>query len=272
MAQDKAPRAVRNSDGFLVFPVYHAIFQLQRLGQSTNAVAIQDYIDRNIPQHSFKHLPSALDEMCNDDILISQVPNNDDDDNGNDEDESFCIPVADDTDVSSQHSDGSGAKADRLNADTTGIRLRSSCRISRTRDCYCFECHRPGLVLQCAECPRVFHKTCVRAADQLDVPLLKLREPIPDVVKLTFQQTFDREYDSARVGLAANADDPLATRLCIRCRLVRRNQQHLRPLTPPEELNELLNKSFKSIKLWVSSVRGFSCSSMCVCVCFCERL
>lgn len=56
------------------------------------------------------------------------------------------------------------------------------------RDSYCYECHSPGEVLMCSQCPRVFHPDCVRSDSALDLPLLPFKEPVPQVIQNTFLQ------------------------------------------------------------------------------------
>lgn len=58
------------------------------------------------------------------------------------------------------------------------------------RDSYCYECHTPGEVLMCAQCPRVFHPECVRPDTAIDLPLLPFKEPVPQVIQNTYLQVY----------------------------------------------------------------------------------
>lgn len=58
------------------------------------------------------------------------------------------------------------------------------------RDSYCYECHLPGEILMCSQCPRVFHTECVRPETAIDLPLLPFKEPVPQVVQNTFLQVY----------------------------------------------------------------------------------
>lgn len=232
----------RSSDSNLVYPVWHAIRDLEHNKQPATLAAITDFFIDHIPQCSVRHMETHLDAMCEDSLLLIVGES----DSNNQDDETFAIPLA----VEANHSPHSTDTYD--GSESSVIKLNGACRISRTRDCYCYECHRPGPVLSCAECPRVFHAHCVRNADKLDLPMLQLRDPIPGIVARNFQMIFDFAHtsDDAR----PTADNRLQ-RLCIRCRLLKRNAQHLRPLTSVAELHELLDFSFTRIRPWVSAGR-----------------
>lgn len=58
------------------------------------------------------------------------------------------------------------------------------------RDSYCYECHSPGEVLMCVQCPRVFHAECVRPDTAIDLPLLPFKEPVPQVILNTYLQVY----------------------------------------------------------------------------------
>lgn len=62
--------------------------------------------------------------------------------------------------------------------------------LMQLRDSYCYECHSPGEVWMCSQCPRVFHPECVRSDSALDLPLLPFKEPLPQVIQNTYLQVY----------------------------------------------------------------------------------
>lgn len=236
----------RSSDSNLVFPVWHAIRDLEHNKRPATRETITAFFIDHIPQCSVKHMVSQLDSMCSDKLLRNLR----DSDSDNEDDETFALPLA----------AGDAGNSPRSNdtydgSESSVLRLNVECRISRTRDFYCYECHRPGPVFSCADCPRVFHAHCVRNADNLDLPMLPLREPVPEIVARNFQLAFDFAHNSARAR-PSTGNTMQSQRLCIRCRLQKRNAQHLRPLTSVAELHELLDFSFTRIRQWVSAGRA----------------
>lgn len=275
------PHLYRRSDGHQVFPIWRTILELQP--DDCTADAITNHLQQQQRTNGWPLLDRSavntiLRNMTSDGLLLARriaatdisgaedgadhVAGDDDDTMNTDEFTTFELPV-----VSGNTTDDGTATEDddddvEMTSDTnkalSRIELLPACLMSRKRDAYCYECQHAGAVLSCGECSRVFHADCARASDRLDMPLLALREPVPDLIQKTFQLTFDMPFTkSTATPKALHADartagDPLALRLCVRCRLLKRNAQHLRPLTAVEELNDLLRTSFKRIRSWVS--------------------
>lgn len=278
------PHLHRHSDGHQVFPIWRTIRQLQT--DECTAELITNHLQQQQRLKGWSLLDRSavntiLSNMTADRLLIAtkKVTTDNDteedeaadhvagDDNNQigelsfDDSTTFALPLSQSTDSSSTATTAADTDADEAYDDKSvaNLKLLPECQISPERDAYCYECQHAGLVLHCNKCWRVFHADCVRSGDRLDLPLRAFREPVPELIQKTFQLTFDVPYSKSTAtpkALPADArltDDRLAFRWCVRCRLEKRNAQHLRPLTPLEDLNDLLRTSFKRIRSWLAS-------------------
>lgn len=235
--QPPQTRTYRLSDGHLVFPIWQTIRALVHKDMSTTVENVSLHLLQieGCPSALLNRngVEEALGMMTEDSLLLEETDDQ--------EIATYSLPVKD-----NEHS--------RLLA-TNEIIASDSCSISRINcDPYCYECHRAGNVLSCSMCPRVFHANCVRHSDRIDVPMVLLRDPVPVGVEKTFLLTFDYPYGRIRQPDNATAvdDDPQALLQCIRCRLLARNGQHVRPSTTIDDLNEMLLFSFERVRTWVS--------------------
>lgn len=149
--------------------------------------------------------------------------------------------------------------------DNTGVLLL-------LRDAYCYECHSAGEVLECSQCPRVFHVDCVRPDAALDLPLLPFKEPVPQVIQNTFSQVYGYGLKVLITRISNNSKlcffiyrvqcprprsrntTPLPATsfglhpVCINCRLTTAN---MHVISGKAMLNDLLELAFGRIRSWV---------------------